>query len=94
MAAASMEGMDEVTAAAGDAVIEIDDAACGAMMLEALNGLLARGMTARQILDSLFGSAVGLALRSGWTGADIERVTREYVEILSKMTQATTAGQG
>ena len=72
----------------------IDDAACGSMMIEVMNGLLARGLTPRQLRDALLGAAVGLALRTGWTPEDVVSVARQYAEILSKMTRATPAGEG
>ena len=72
----------------------IDDAACGAMMVDAMNDLLARGLTPRQLRDVLFGAAVGLALRTGWSRADVLRVAGEYVDVLARVTRATPAGEG
>ena len=71
--------------------IGVADSACGAMMAEAMQGLLARGMTPSQLRDSMMGGAIGMALKSGWSVDEVARVAREYAELLSKLTTASAS---
>lgn len=71
----------------------VGDAACATMLAEAMQGLLARGMTPSQLRDSMMGGAIGMMLRSGWNVDEVARVAREYAELLSRLTTAS-AGKG